>query len=166
MLAYMHRQKAKSKYTERIWLERASQKQINDTNKTPSDRIKPCRERKRMNAIEWINDGASTSTVGAVEIMQVDDEIASILTPDFVGIYCVRSSFMKTHWGAASARFTTTFLNNPFGHKCDVCDRLWFLRSLRLTQEKHLPLLNNTFHEELEADFKQYATRKNSMDSD
>ncbi|GFY11481.1 hypothetical protein TNCV_3183191 [Trichonephila clavipes] len=45
-----------------------------------------CRERKRMNATEWINDGASTSTAGAVEIMPVDDEIASILTPDCVGI--------------------------------------------------------------------------------
>ncbi|GFX30936.1 hypothetical protein TNCV_4146441 [Trichonephila clavipes] len=28
-----------------------------------------------MNATEWINDGASTSAAGAVEIMQVDDKI-------------------------------------------------------------------------------------------
>ncbi|GFX11161.1 hypothetical protein TNCV_4424201 [Trichonephila clavipes] len=55
-------------------------------------------ERKRMNAIEWINDGASTSAAGAVEITQVDEEIASILTPDCVGIDYVRKSFMKTHW--------------------------------------------------------------------
>lgn len=151
MSAYT-RQKAKSKYRDRIRLERASQKQSNGTNKTPYDRVKQCRERKRMNAAERINDGASTSAAGAVEIMQVDDEIASISTPDCVGIDCVRSSFMKTHWAAASARFTTTFVNNPFGHKCDVCDRLWFLRSLKPTKEKHLPLLNNTFPEEPVAD--------------
>ncbi|GFV89253.1 uncharacterized protein TNCV_285861 [Trichonephila clavipes] len=70
-----------------------------------------------MNATEQINDGASTSAVVAVEIIQMDDEIASTLTPDCVGIDCVRWSFLKTHWVAASARFTTTFVNNPFGHK-------------------------------------------------
>uniref|UniRef100_T1I938 Uncharacterized protein n=1 Tax=Rhodnius prolixus TaxID=13249 RepID=T1I938_RHOPR len=96
-----------------------------------------------MNAAERINDGVSTSAAGAVEIMQVDDEIVSTSTMDCIGIDCVRSSIMKTHWAAASAPFTTTFANNPFGHKCDVCDRLWFLRSLKLTKEKHLPLLNN-----------------------
>ncbi|GFY26279.1 uncharacterized protein TNCV_24771 [Trichonephila clavipes] len=83
-----------------------------------------CRERKSMNATERINNGASTSAAGAVEIMKVDDEIASILTPDCVGIDCVRWSFMKTHWVAASVRLTTTIVNNPFVHKCDVCDRL------------------------------------------
>ncbi|GFT10415.1 uncharacterized protein TNCV_3190961 [Trichonephila clavipes] len=90
-----------------------------------------------MNATEWINNGVSASAARAVEIMQEDDEIASILTPDCVGTDCVRWSFIKTHWSAASARFTTTFVNNPFGHKCDVCDRLWFLRSLKPTKEKH-----------------------------
>ncbi|GBP38358.1 hypothetical protein EVAR_36310_1 [Eumeta japonica] len=41
------------------------------------DRVKQCRKRKRMNAAEQFNDGASTSAAGAVEIMQVDEEIAS-----------------------------------------------------------------------------------------
>uniref|UniRef100_T1I3Z2 Uncharacterized protein n=1 Tax=Rhodnius prolixus TaxID=13249 RepID=T1I3Z2_RHOPR len=100
-----------------------------------------------MNAAERINDGVSTSAAGAVEIMQVDDEIASTSTTDCISIDCVRSSIMKTHWAAASACFTTTFVNNPFGHKCDVCDRLWFRRSLELTKA-NLPLLNNTFPEE------------------
>ncbi|GFS96257.1 hypothetical protein TNCV_16351 [Trichonephila clavipes] len=49
-----------------------------------------------MNAAERFNDDAGTAAAGAVEIMQVDDEIASILTPN-----CVRSSFMKTHWAAS-----------------------------------------------------------------
>ncbi|GFY06263.1 hypothetical protein TNCV_2680551 [Trichonephila clavipes] len=39
-----------------------------------------------------------------------------------VSIDCVRSSFMKTHWEAAIARLTTTFVNNPFG---SMYDRLW-----------------------------------------
>lgn len=76
MSAYT-RQKAKSKYRDRIRLERASQKQSNDTKETPYDRVKQCRKRKRMNAAEQFNDGASTPAAGAVEIMQVDEEIAS-----------------------------------------------------------------------------------------
>ncbi|KAJ8866113.1 hypothetical protein PR048_033637 [Dryococelus australis] len=39
------RQKAKSKYRNRIRLERESQKQSSDTHKTPYDRVKRCRER-------------------------------------------------------------------------------------------------------------------------
>ncbi|KAJ8897537.1 hypothetical protein PR048_002884 [Dryococelus australis] len=38
--------KAKSKYRNRIRLERTSQKQSSDTHKTPYDRVKRCRERK------------------------------------------------------------------------------------------------------------------------
>uniref|UniRef100_T1HYS6 Uncharacterized protein n=1 Tax=Rhodnius prolixus TaxID=13249 RepID=T1HYS6_RHOPR len=117
MSAYKRR-KAKTKYRNRLRLERASQEQSNGNNKTPYDRVKLCRERKRMNA------AVSTSAAGAVEIMQVDDEIASTSATDCIGIDCVRSSIMKTHWAATSARFSTTFVNNPFGHKCDVCDRL------------------------------------------
>ncbi|GFQ71248.1 uncharacterized protein TNCT_567601 [Trichonephila clavata] len=161
MSAYT-RQKAKSKYRDRIRLERASQEQSNGTNNTLYDRVKQYRERKRINAAERINDGTSTSTAGAVEILQVDDEITSIMTPDSVGIDCVQSSFMKINWAAASVRFTTTFVNNPFGHKWD---RLWFLRSMKPTKEKHLPLLKNILPEELVGDFKLCATCKNSLDS-
>ncbi|GFU94811.1 uncharacterized protein TNCV_4552631 [Trichonephila clavipes] len=75
-----------------------------------------------MNVTERINGSVSTSAAETFEIMQVDDEITSILTLDCVGINCVRSSFMKTHRAAASARFTTTFVNNLFGHKWD-CPR-------------------------------------------
>ncbi|GFX43773.1 uncharacterized protein TNCV_4110521 [Trichonephila clavipes] len=87
-----------------------------------------------MNATERINDGSSTSAVEAFEIIQVDEEIASALTPDCVRFECVRSSFMKTHCAAASARFTMTFANSLIGHKWDVCDRLWFLRFLKPTK--------------------------------
>ncbi|GFQ87911.1 uncharacterized protein TNCT_497461 [Trichonephila clavata] len=40
------------------------------------------------------------------------------------------------------------------------------MRSLKSTKEKHLPLLNNTFPEDLVADFKLCYTCKNSLDSD
>ncbi|GFU41310.1 hypothetical protein TNCV_3011341 [Trichonephila clavipes] len=41
-----------------------------------------------MNTAERINNGSSTCATGAVEIMQVVDKIASILTPDYVGLDC------------------------------------------------------------------------------
>ncbi|GFS67623.1 uncharacterized protein TNCV_4363201 [Trichonephila clavipes] len=69
-----------------------------------------------MNAAERIIDGASIPAAGAIETMQVDDEIASILTPDCVEIDFVRSSFIKKHYAAGSAHFTTKFVNNLFGH--------------------------------------------------
>ncbi|GFR02063.1 uncharacterized protein TNCT_588161 [Trichonephila clavata] len=90
-------QKAKSKSKDRIRLENASQEQSNGTNKTPYYRVKQRGERKRINVAERISisNGDSTPAAGAVEIMRVDDEIASILTPDYAGIGYIRSSFMK-----------------------------------------------------------------------
>ncbi|GFY06264.1 hypothetical protein TNCV_2680561 [Trichonephila clavipes] len=49
-----------------------SQEQLNGTNKTLYNRVKQCRERKRMNAAERNNDGASTSAAGI--LMHVDYE--------------------------------------------------------------------------------------------
>ncbi|GFT56779.1 uncharacterized protein TNCV_1268791 [Trichonephila clavipes] len=115
-----------------------------------------------MNATEWINDGTSTSAAGTVEIMQVEDKIVSIFTPD-----CVRHRLCTIVVNEDTlGTFHYDFVKNPFGHKCDVCDRLGFLCSLKPTKEKQLPLLNNTFPEELAADFKLRATCKNSLDSD
>ncbi|KAJ8881872.1 hypothetical protein PR048_018358 [Dryococelus australis] len=55
MSTYNH-QKTKLKYRKRIRLERASQKQSSDTNKTPCDLVKRCRERKiNIKASERIN---------------------------------------------------------------------------------------------------------------
>ncbi|KAJ8888023.1 hypothetical protein PR048_007508 [Dryococelus australis] len=55
ILAYT-RQKSKSKYRNRIRLERASQKQSSDTHETPYDRVKRCRERKiDIKASERVN---------------------------------------------------------------------------------------------------------------
>ncbi|GFW11545.1 uncharacterized protein TNCV_3810641 [Trichonephila clavipes] len=81
MSAYTSR-KAKFKYRNRIRLERASEEQSNGTTKTPYEQTNLCRERKRINSTGHINDCVSTSAAGAVGILQVDDEIGSILTPD------------------------------------------------------------------------------------
>ncbi|GFX12633.1 uncharacterized protein TNCV_3157541 [Trichonephila clavipes] len=120
-----------------IWLERTFQKHLNGNNKTPSGSIKECRERLRMNDVERINYDVGTPVTGAIVVMQWNDEMAFILTSNGECIDCVRS-FMKTHWAATSARFSLTFVNNPFRHKSNVCNRLWFLRSLKQTKEKHL----------------------------
>ncbi|GFX68384.1 uncharacterized protein TNCV_2817581 [Trichonephila clavipes] len=61
-------QKVKSKYRDCIRLEKAPQEKPNGTNKAPYDQVKHCRERKRMNAAEWCNIGATTSAAGSVEI--------------------------------------------------------------------------------------------------
>ncbi|GFW87246.1 hypothetical protein TNCV_5125981 [Trichonephila clavipes] len=58
-----------------------------------------------MNAADRINDGASTVAAETVEIMQVDDEIASVLTPDCTGLYMTntRNDFKFYHgFGQAS----------------------------------------------------------------
>ncbi|KAJ8873462.1 hypothetical protein PR048_024280 [Dryococelus australis] len=53
---------AKSKYINRIWLERASLKQSSDTHKTPYDRVKRCWERKKcIKASESVNVDVFTS---------------------------------------------------------------------------------------------------------
>jgi hypothetical protein len=67
-------------------LERASQEQSIDTHKTPYDKVKRCRERKKMKASERINDGASTSAAGVAEPMQVHDVIGSVSTPGCIDI--------------------------------------------------------------------------------
>ncbi|GBP44122.1 Probable RNA-directed DNA polymerase from transposon X-element [Eumeta japonica] len=77
MSAYM-RQKAKSKHRDRIRLERASQKQSNNTKETPYERVKQCRKRKRMNAAEQFNDGASTSAAGMKKLLLHQDWTISL----------------------------------------------------------------------------------------
>jgi hypothetical protein len=53
-----------------------------------------------------------------------------------------RSVTMEEHWRSASERFEKTFVNNPFGHECDVCDRLWFLWDLKPVKSKRMLLLH------------------------
>ncbi|KAJ8888190.1 hypothetical protein PR048_007677 [Dryococelus australis] len=69
------RQKAKSKYINRIRLERVSQKQSSDTHETPYDRVKRCRERKiNIKASECVNLASHQGD---------PDSIPGCVTPDF-----------------------------------------------------------------------------------
>jgi hypothetical protein len=40
------------------------------------------------------------------------------------------------------------FLHNEFGHKCDVCDRLWFLRDLKTVNPSMAMFLRDHFENE------------------
>jgi hypothetical protein len=43
-----------------------------------------------------------------------------------------------TRWSRSNRYFDEAFLMNDFGHACNVCDRLWFRKDLKL------PTTNNT----------------------
>ncbi|KAJ8867736.1 hypothetical protein PR048_031539 [Dryococelus australis] len=63
-----NRQKTKSKYINRIRLERASQKQSSHTHKTPYDRVERCRERKiNIKASESVNSYAEERRAALLE---------------------------------------------------------------------------------------------------
>lgn len=87
-------------------MESASQELFRDIRKTPYNRMKRCRERKRMQASEWMNDAASTSAAGASEAMRVGDVITSLLTSDFIDIK--RNDLRKTR-GRVNKTATTHF---------------------------------------------------------
>ncbi|GBP14317.1 hypothetical protein EVAR_92319_1 [Eumeta japonica] len=66
-ISVYNRQKAKSKYRDRIPFERAFREQFKDTNKT----LDHIQGRKRTKAPEQINNGASTPEAGATAAMQL-----------------------------------------------------------------------------------------------
>jgi hypothetical protein len=79
-----------------------------------------------LEAAQRAADGASTSAVAAEhEPMDVNDisdyATASEDILDEVDVDFRRSVTMEEHWSSASERFENTFVNNPFGHQCDVC---------------------------------------------
>lgn len=59
-----------------------------------------------------------------------------------------RDSAMTNHWRLASNRFNQVFMNNKFGHACEICDRLWFERDLKKVKEQHLRTLEPIFGDE------------------
>ncbi|GBP78252.1 hypothetical protein EVAR_66283_1 [Eumeta japonica] len=107
MSAYT-RQKAKSKYSDRIRVEWAPQEQSNDTHKTPYEREKQCKERKRMNAAERMSGG------GPVHLQLRRLKLCKWMITLYIDVGLYTMWIMKTHCATASARFTTTFVNNPF----------------------------------------------------
>lgn len=60
---------------------------------------------------------------------------------------------MGRRWAPNSAHFTHKLINSLFVYKCNMCDHLWFLQSLKPLKSKYLTLLNDTILIEAVADF-------------
>ncbi|XP_028968774.1 uncharacterized protein LOC114828514 [Galendromus occidentalis] len=56
-------------------------------------------------------------------------------------------------WSRANARFRKTFIENEFGHKCDVCDRIWFRQDLKKIVSSTAHFLANHFPGEDTSEF-------------
>jgi hypothetical protein len=94
-----------------------------------------------------------------------DNATASEDTLNEMDVDLKRSVTMEEHWWSASERFKNTFVNNPFVHECDVCDRLWFLRDLKPVKSKYMLLLHNKFPGEAVADFQLCSACRKSLDN-
>ncbi|KAJ8880329.1 hypothetical protein PR048_016796 [Dryococelus australis] len=116
MSAYT-RQKGKSKYTNRMRLERASPKQSSDTHKTPYDRVKRCRERKiNIKASERVNVDAEEYTTCIQVDLKQGFQNCSFDREEPLAVYLCRNC--EEHF----VRQQTTDTG------CDErrnCDRLW-----------------------------------------
>ena len=53
-------------------------------------------------------------------------------------------------YGKASQVFQMKLVENPFGHACDVCDRLWFASDLSLITMPGAQLMSTFFPEGIE----------------
>ncbi|GBP67845.1 hypothetical protein EVAR_88897_1 [Eumeta japonica] len=73
----------------------------NDTNETPYDEVKQCRERKRMKAVEQINNEVTAHATEKTEAMQMDDVMSSTSTPDCRDIDCGRTPTIKDRFGSS-----------------------------------------------------------------
>jgi hypothetical protein len=136
---------------------------------SPYTRAAPDRERKKLKAAQYAADGVTTSAAAVHEPLDVNDvsdfATASEGRLDEMDMDFRRSVTMEEHSRSASDRFENTFVNNPFDHKCDVRDRLWFLRDLKPVKSKHMLLLHNMFPGEAVADFKLCSACRKSLDS-
>jgi hypothetical protein len=54
---------------------------------------------------------------------------------------------------------------NYFGHACDVCDRLWFRKDLKLPTTNHVALLRTEFDDPNLAEFSVFNTCRHSLNS-
>lgn len=63
------------------------------------------------------------------------------------------SQFIKS-WRGATLQFQRMFLQNEFGHACNVCDRLWFERDLIAVDTAIANFLIEHFPEEIPAQFR------------
>ncbi|KAJ8871685.1 hypothetical protein PR048_028012 [Dryococelus australis] len=107
------RQKAESKYRNRIRLERVSKKQSSDTHKTPYDLVKRCRERtdkntsRRPSASTYLDFGLQPTDLG--EILNENQHISTRESRDTL------PGNFRQHWKIAAWR------HGPPSETCGVC---------------------------------------------
>jgi len=68
----------------------------------------------------------------------LSDNDESVYNDNLIMPYSNFRKFQKAH-----REFENKFTNNPYGHACSVCDRLWFLNDLRLASILHENILNS-----------------------
>ena len=56
-------------------------------------------------------------------------------------------------WERAEEYFHENFIENDFGHVCDICDRSWFMKDVGRVSEKMVDLLAAEFPDENTKDF-------------
>jgi hypothetical protein len=49
------------------------------------------------------------------------------------------------NYNEANEYFQKNFIGNPFGHACDICDRLWYMNDLKQVKEKRISILAPEF---------------------
>jgi hypothetical protein len=70
-----------------------------------------------------------------------------------------------TRWSRSNRYFVEAFLTNDFGHACDVCDRLWFIKYLTSPTTNHVAVLRTEFEDPNLAEFSVCNTRRRSLNS-
>lgn len=64
---------------------------------------------------------------------------------------------------SAHQEFRKKFYDNPFGHECDICSRLWFKNDLKETSDTHQTLLQTEFPGVDTKNFKACSTCMSSL---
>ena len=104
--------------------------------KVPVYRVtKPLSGAERQAAYVARRRGQMAESLGSSTRIQVSH--GPVRRPEYVGI-----------WKRASNHFRQTFTENSFGHKCDVCYRIWFLRDLKSIAPQIVDLLTEDFADE------------------
>jgi hypothetical protein len=88
--------------------------------------------------------------------MMVDSPEISIVQP--------REDF-DIRWSRSNRYSDKAFLMNDFGHACDVCDRLWFIKGLKSPTTNHVAVLHTEFDDPNLAEFSVCNTCRRSLNS-
>ena len=60
----------------------------------------------------------------------------------------------RRNWQRALNQFQRVFVENDFGHKCDICDRIWFVKDLKGVTSRMVSFLDIHFPGENTRDFR------------